>query len=87
MPDTPLLKDAGNRALRTAVQGLAFSVGAALVVALISAVTTASTWGELGGALVAFSFFQSIAVAGLSYLMRAVFDHSRVPTPQPPGEH
>lgn len=86
MPTPPLATDARNRALRTVVQGLVFTVAAAIVVGVLSAVTTATTWAELGGALVAFSFFQSVAVAGLSWLMRAVFDASRVPTPLPPAD-
>lgn len=73
---TPVRRDARVRALRTAAQGLAFSVAAAFVVALLAAVTTATSWTDLGAALVAFSFFQSIAVAGLSWLMRTYVDAS-----------
>ena len=78
--------DARNRALRTFLQGLAFTVAAALVASLLSAVTTAASWGEFGGILVGFAFFQSIAVACLSWLMRAVLDGSGVPTPLPPAD-
>lgn len=80
MTTTPTTRrDARTRALRTAAQGLAFSVLAALVIALLTAVTTATSWSELAAALVAFSFFQSIAVAGLSWLMRTYIDtwHTR----------
>lgn len=82
---TTLHADARNRAVRTFLQGLAFTVAAALVVSLLAAVTTATTWSEFGLTLVGFSFFQSIAVAALSWLMRAVLDPSRVPTPLPPA--
>lgn len=78
--------DARNRALRTFLQGLAFTVAAAVVVSLLSAVTTAASWGEFGGILVGFAFFQSVAVSALSWLMRAVLDPSSVPTPLPPSD-
>lgn len=83
---TRLATDARNRALRTFLQGLGFTFAAALVVSLLSAVTNATSWGELGGILVGFAFFQSIAVSGLSWLMRAVLDKSSVPTPLPPTD-
>ncbi|WP_346007312.1 hypothetical protein [Janibacter terrae] len=84
-----LKTDARNRAARTLLQGLGFSVAAALVVTLFTAVTTAASWSEFGATLVGFSFFQSIAVAGLSWLMRTYLDRSSLPTPLPladPGE-
>lgn len=78
--------DARNRAVRTLLQGLGFSVASALVVSLLAAVTTAASWGELGATLIGFSFFQSVAVAGLSWLMRTYFDQSKMPTPLPPAD-
>lgn len=78
--------DAKNRAWRTLLQGLGFSVASALVVALWTAVTTSASWGELGATVVGFSFFQSIAVAGLSWLMRTYLDRSSMPTPLPPAD-
>ena len=78
--------DARNRAIRTLLQGLGFSVAAALVVSLLDAVTTATSWGELGATLIGFSFFQSVAVAGLSWLMRTYLDRSKMPTPLPPAD-
>lgn len=81
-----LANDARNRALRTFLQGFAFSVAAAVVVSLMAAVTTSTTWSEFGVALIGFSFFQSIAVAALSWVMRAVLDPSGVPTPLPPAD-
>lgn len=81
-----LKTDARNRAARTLLQGLAFSAAAALVVALFTAVTTAASWGELWTIVVGFSFFQSIAVAALSWLMRTYLDRSSLPTPLPPAD-
>lgn len=78
--------DAKNRAWRTLLQGLGFSVASALVVSLLAAVTTATSWTELGATLIGFSFFQSVAVAGLSWLMRTYFDRSSLPTPLPPAD-
>lgn len=81
-----LANDARNRALRTFLQGLGFTVAAAIVVSLLSAIGTATSWSEFGGVLVGFAFFQSVAVAVLSWIMRAVLDPSGVPTPLPPGD-
>lgn len=78
--------DAKNRAWRTLLQGLGFSVASALVVSLLAAVTTATSWSELGATLIGFSFFQSVAVAGLSWLMRTYLDRSKMPTPLPPAD-
>lgn len=86
MPTPALTADARNRALRTLLQGFAFSVAAALVVSLLAAVTNSTTWSEFGLTLVGFSFFQSVAVGGLSWLMRAVLDRSALPTPLPPAD-
>lgn len=66
--------DARTRALRTFAQGLAFSFAAALVVGLFGAVTTATSWDGLAATLLGFSFFQSIAVAVLSWVMRSYID-------------
>ncbi len=86
MTSRPLAADARNRALRTFLQGLAFTIAAAVVVSLLSAVTSAASWGEFGGVLVGFAFFQSIAVSALSWVMRAVLDPaSSIPTPLPPA--
>lgn len=81
-----LTNDARNRALRTFLQGLGFTVAAALVVSLLSAVGSAASWSEFGGVLVGFAFFQSIAVSVLSWVMRAWLDPSSLPTPLPPAD-
>lgn len=84
--DKALAADARNRALRTLLQGLAFSVLAALAVALFEALTSSTSWSEFWGKVIAFSFFQSIAVAALSWLMRTYLDKSRLRTPLPPAD-
>lgn len=86
MTTSTLKADAKNRAWRTLLQGVGFSVAAALVVALWTAVTSATSWNELLATLIGFSFFQSIAVAALSWLMRTYLDRSSVPTPLPPAD-
>ena len=81
-------RDARNRALRTLAQGFTFSVLSALIVALLAAFTTATSWGEFGGIVVGWSFFQSVATAGLSWLMREYIDRDGGPLLplDPPGE-
>lgn len=86
MTGQTLKADARNRALRTFVQGLVVSVGAALVVTLLTAIGSAHSWGEFAAALVAFSFFQSVATSALSWVMRSYLDRSHVPTPLPPTD-
>jgi hypothetical protein len=81
-----IANDANNRALRTFQQGLGFTIAAALVVSLLSALGTAGSWSELGGILVGFAFFQSVAVSVLAWIMRAWLDASMVPTPLPPSD-
>ena len=85
MTSPTLSHDARNRALRTFLQGLTFTFAAALVVSLLSAVSSAASWSEFGGVLVGFAFFQSIVVSVLSWVMRAVLDRSSLPTPLPPA--
>lgn len=65
--------DARSRALRTFVQGLAYTIIAALVVSVTAAVTTSASWAQFGATLVGFAFFQSVATAVLSWLMRSWF--------------
>lgn len=83
---TPLKTDARNRAVRTFLQGFGFTVAAALVVSLLTALGSTASWSEFGGVLVGFAFFQSIAVSVLSWVMRTWLDNSAVPTPLPPAD-
>lgn len=71
-PQTP-----ARKAINTLAQGLAITIGSTLVVTLLTLVGAVSSYGELAGALVAFSTFQAIATAGLTYLMRAGVDRWR----------
>lgn len=66
--------DARSRAWRTFLQGVAFSLASALIVTLLTALGTATSWSELGGILVGFAFFQSVATAVLAYVMRTWLD-------------
>lgn len=79
-----LTADARNRATRTFLQGVGFTLAAALVVSLLTAIGSAGSWQEFGGILVGFAFFQSIATAVLSWVMRSYLDGSSIPTPRPP---
>lgn len=79
--------DARNRAVRSLLQGAAYTVGLAVVLVIYNAFKSANGWGSFDWSALGFSSAQAAVVAGLSYLMRAVLDPSRVvPTPLPP-EH
>ena len=65
----PPIVDVRRRAWKTLIQGLAVAVGSAALVTLLSVLGTATSWREFGGALVAFSFFQAVATAGVSWLV------------------
>lgn len=67
-------RDARVRAARTLIQGLTYTVAAAAVVALLAAFTQSTSWAEFGAQVAGFAFVQSIATAGLSWLMRAHLD-------------
>ena len=79
-------RDARNRALRTFLQGLAADVTAALVMMLLPLISAANGWGDFEWQILGFLVAKTIAVSGLSYLMRTWLDGSRVPTPLPPGD-
>jgi ABC-type amino acid transport system permease subunit len=81
-----LLTDASNRALRTFLQGLGFTILAAVVMVLLPAFTNAQGWGDFHWGLLAFAIVQACGTSFLSYLMRTVLDPSRVPTPLPPAD-
>lgn len=65
--------DARNRAFRTLLQGLAFDVGAAVVIILYTTFSAANGWGDFEWTLLGFTLGKTIAVTALSYLMRTVF--------------
>lgn len=72
-----------RKTLNTLLQGLAITLGSAIVVTLLTLVGGAKSYGELGAALLAFSTFQAIATAGLTYLMRSVVDKWRLSNGDP----
>jgi len=74
--------DARNRAFRTLLQGLAFDVGAAVVIVLYTAFSSAEAWGDIQWALLGFTLAKTLSVSALSYLMRTVF-RSVAPPPVP----
>ena len=66
-----------RKALNTLLQGLGVTLGSALIVVLVSLVGSSTSYAELGAGLVAYSTFQAVATAGLSWLMRGYFDKRR----------
>lgn len=79
--------DARNRALRTALQQLAFDVAAAVVLLLLPVVTAADGWGDFEWALLGFSLVKTIVATVLAYAMRVWLDPSRrFRTPLPPED-
>jgi len=67
-----------RKALNTFCQGLAVTIASAVVVVLLSLIGASSSFAELGAALVAYSTFQSVATAGLTWIMRGYIDGRRV---------
>lgn len=67
-------RDARIRAARTLIQGFIYTIAAAAVVALLAAFTSSTTWSDFWAQVVGFAFVQSIATAGLAWLMRAHLD-------------
>lgn len=78
--------DAGNRTLRTFLQGLGFTVLAAVVMVVYPVLSGAHGWGDMHWSLLGFSLVQAAGMAVFAYLMRTVLDPSRVPTPLPPAD-
>lgn len=88
MPDmttTTLTEDANNRALRTAIQGLAIDVLVGVALAISAVLVTANGWGEVEWAILSFSVAKSAMQAAVSWVMRRFVDGSAVPTPLPPA--
>ena len=82
---TAILKaDAGNRALRTFLQGLAYVVLFAVGLVLYNAFSTATRWSDFDWSALLFAAVQAAVMAGFAYLMRSRLDASSVPTPLPP---
>lgn len=66
-----------RKALNTFCQGLAVAIATAIVVTLLTAVGSASSWAEFGGIIVAWSTFQAVATAALTWIMRGYIDSRR----------
>jgi len=80
-----LTEDAKNRALRTAMVGLAIDVLVGATLAVTSAFATANGWSDFQWALLGFSVAKSAVQAVGSFIMRRFLDLSSVPTPLPPA--
>lgn len=82
MDNQALTQDAGNRALRTALQALGTEVLIQVVPALLALVQDETIEWDIQ---VVTSLVRIAVIAGLSFLMRRVLDPSRIPTPLPPA--
>jgi hypothetical protein len=79
-----LTADAGNRALRTFLQGAAYTIALAVGLVLYNAFQAANGWGSFDWSALGFAAVQAAVTAGFAYVMRAKLDASSVPTPLPP---
>ena len=66
-----------RKALNTFCQGLAVTVASAIVVVLANLIGGSGSFTELGASLVAYSTFQAIATAALTWIMRGYIDSRR----------
>lgn len=66
--------DAGNRTMRTFLQGLGFTILAAAVMVLLPVFTSATGWSSFDPTLIGFSLVQAVGTAVLAWLMRTVVD-------------
>ena len=81
-----LRRDAANRAARTLWQGVGIDVVAAVLLAVVTAMSDAGGWGSLQWSLLAYSIVKTVAQTVLAWVMRLKLDGSAVPTPLPPEE-
>lgn len=66
----PVATDAANRAFRTLIQGLAFDVAAAVVVALSAAIAPGIEWTRAYWLALCLAIFKSAIVSMVSYFAR-----------------
>lgn len=85
MATVALRVDAGNRALRTFLVGMATDVGVAVATFVASVLVTKNGWGDLQWAVISFSFVKTILMSIASYVLRRFVDSSGFPTPLPPA--
>ena len=80
-----LSKDAGNRALRTFLQGLAVAIVLGIITWLMPVITNARGWDDLADwRTLTFSLVQVVLTTGFAFVMRRFLDPSGIPTPLPP---
>lgn len=75
-----VVRDAGNRALRTLAQGLAVDVLAAVSIALTAAVAGGIEWTSAYWVALALAVAKSAIVAVVSYLARLTLPPAQAPT-------
>lgn len=75
--------DAGNRALRSFLQGFGIDIIVAIAATTLVIVNDLDNWK--GWTVVGITFGKTIAQAGASYVMRRFMDSSKIPTPLPPS--
>jgi hypothetical protein len=85
MSATPLSIDAGNRALRSFIVGLAIDVGVAITLVLVNVFGAAGGWDELDWKIIGFSVAKTVVASAGSYILRRFVDASGIPTPLPPA--
>lgn len=76
--------DAKNRGLRALLVNLAIDLLLAIVLVVWTTFDNANSWGDIEWAILGFSVCKSAVAAFGAFLLRAVLDPSRIPTPLPP---
>lgn len=79
-----LSQDAGNRALRSFLTGLAIDVAVGVALVLGAYFAKANAWGDLEWAILSFSVAKSFVQSACAFVLRRFLDPSSFPTPLPP---
>lgn len=79
-----LAADAKNRALRTAVQGLAIDLGVAVLLVIGTALSTAKSWGDIQWSLIALTLAKTVVQTIVSFAMRRYSTKENALTPPAP---
>lgn len=82
--ETALAVDAKNRALRTFLVGLATDVLVALTLVIVTALSSATGWGDVEWKVLGFTLAKTLVTTAGSYVLRRFVDPSGIPTPLPP---
>lgn len=80
-----LTKDAGNRALRSFLTGLAIDLLVGVTLVLVTYFADKNSWGTIEWSILGFSLFKSVVQAGGAFVLRQFLDPSKFPTPLPPA--